>query len=109
MEDCIFCKIINKEIPATIVAENENAIAFKDINPSADTHLLVVPKTHIDSFLEIKNENKDVLNQMFELANNLIKETGITNKYKLVINGGEYQYVPHLHLHVLGGEMKKKV
>lgn len=106
MEDCIFCKIIKKEIPSTIVAENENVIAFNDIKPSADTHLLVVPKVHIDSFHEMKQEDSNILSQMFELAQNLIKEKGISNKYKLVINGGEYQYVPHLHLHVLGGEMK---
>ena len=107
--DCIFCKIINKEIPSTIVGETVNVLAINDIDPSADTHILIIPKLHIDSFLDIKKEHSNILNQMLQLAQSLIRDKKIDKKYKLVINGGEYQNVPHLHLHLLAGEMKKKV
>src|SRR5258708_2943909 len=108
-KDCVFCKIVSKEIPSTIAAEMTNVLAFYDNNPSVDIHILIVPKRHIEKFLDIKKEDSNTMSQMLELAQNLIKERKIENKYKLVINGGEYQNVPHLHLHLLGGEMKRKV
>ena len=109
MENCIFCKIVKREIPSEIVSETTNVLAFYDIDPSADTHILIIPKHHISSFLDLKKEDSEILSQMLRLTQDLIKDKKIENKYKIVINGGEYQFVPHLHLHLLGGEMKKKV
>lgn len=106
MQDCIFCKIVKKESPATIVFENDQVIAFTNIHPVAETHLLIVPKEHIASVMNI--ENSDFFADMVKAAQALIKEKNIENGYKLVFNGGKYQAVPHLHWHLLGGEMKDK-
>ena len=107
MNSCVFCKIVKKEIKSEIVFEGTNVLAFKDSSPSADTHILIVPKKHISSFTEIKKIDGKVVLEMMEVAQKLIKEKKLQKKYKLVINGGEYQFVPHLHLHLLGGEVKK--
>jgi len=107
VKDCVFCKIIKGEIPGKIAAEMENVLAFYDVDPSADTHILIVPKRHIETFLEIKKEDNEILSQMLRLAQDLIKKNKIENKYKLVVNGGEYQFVLHFHLHLLGGNLKK--
>lgn len=109
MKDCIFCKIVKGDTPAKKVADSENVIAFEDVDPSADTHLLIVPKTHIATFLDIKKEHLSLISQMLRLTQKLIKDYKLEGKYKLIINGGEYQFVPHLHWHILGGEMKKQV
>ena len=106
---CLFCKIINKEIPAKLAYEDEDVLAFYDIDPSAETHVLVIPKKHIETFLDLKKEHSNILSQMLRLTQQLIKSEKIDRKYKLVINGGEYQFVPHLHWHLLGGEVKKQV
>jgi len=108
MKDCIFCKIIKGKIPAKKINEMTNVIAFEDANPSADTHILVVPKRHIETFMDINKEDNEVLVQMLRISQDLIKSEKLEKKYKLVINGGEYQFVPHLHWHLLGGEMKKE-
>ena len=106
MSDCLFCKIINGEIPAEIVAENDQVLAFRDINPQASTHVLVIPKVHIESTRNLNNDNIDVLSHMALLANEIsdsekIKDSG----YRWVINtGGDGgQTVYHIHLHLLGG------
>lgn len=109
MKDCIFCKIVNGDIPAEKVEDSENVLAFKDIDPSADTHILVVPKKHIANFLDLKKEHMNILSQMLRVSQKIIKDEKIEEKYKLAINGGEYQFVPHLHWHILGGEVKKHV
>jgi histidine triad (HIT) family protein len=108
-KDCIFCKIVKGKVPTNKIIEMKNVLAFYDIDPSADTHILIIPKIHINSFLDIKKEHSEILNQMLKVAQDLVKAKKIESKYKLVINGGKYQFVPHLHLHLLGGEMKKKV
>ncbi len=107
MEDCIFCKIVKGEIPAEKVFENDSILAFYDNDPSAETHILIIPKKHIANFLEIKKEDSEILGQIARVAQQLIHEKKIENKYKLIINGGEHQFVPHLHLHILGGNLKK--
>jgi histidine triad (HIT) family protein len=109
MSTCVFCKIVKGEIPTEKVNETGDVLAFNDINPSAETHILVVPKKHIGSLLETKKGDFNILKKMLELSQELIKNKSIEKKYKLVINGGKYQDVPHLHLHVLGGNFTEKV
>ena len=106
MTDCLFCKIIKKEIPANIVFENDKTIAFRDINPVAPTHILVIPKNHISGLIEINNKNSEIISQLTETANIVCEQEGIFNDgFRFVINSGENggQTVFHLHLHILGG------
>lgn len=103
--DCIFCKIIKKDIPSTIVLEDDNLIAIRDINPQPPTHLLIIPKKHYATLLECKDIT--LLGNMLSMASDLAKKLGINEKgFRVVINtnkdGG--QTVFHLHMHVLGGE-----
>lgn len=109
MDDCVFCKIAKREMQSEVVFEDKDVLAFKDNKPSADTHLLIIPKKHIPSFVDIKKNDSETVNQMIEVAQKLASEFEITGKYKLIINGGEYQFVPHLHLHLLGGNIRKEV
>ena len=106
MSDCLFCKIIEGEIPTEIVAENEHALAFRDINPQATTHMLVIPRKRIASTRELIKENVDALSHMALLANEISISEGISdNGYRWVINTGSHggQTVFHIHLHLLGG------
>ncbi len=103
----IFSKIINKEIPADIVFESENVLAFKDINPQAPVHILIIPKIEIAKVTDINGkEHAGLLGEMFDTANKLAKEMGIDEDgFRLVFNCGDKggQEVYHLHLHLLGG------
>ncbi len=104
--DCIFCKIIAGEIPTDIVYQDEEVIAFRDINPLAPTHLLIIPKKHIPSLTDISEAELPLIGHMVNIANQLAKKEGIAEKgYRLAINCGEQggQLVPHLHMHLLGG------
>jgi len=104
--DCIFCKIIAGEIPGDIVYQDEEVIAFRDINPLAPTHLLIIPKKHIPSLASISEAESPLIGHMVNVANQLARKEGIAEKgYRLVINCGEQggQLVPHLHMHLLGG------
>jgi len=104
--DCVFCKIINKEIQAKIAYEDDQVIAFHDINPQAPIHLLIIPKKHIASIMEIDEENGGLLKEIVRVAQNLAKENNIDKKgFRLVVNTGEEggQTVQHLHFHLLGG------
>ena len=104
MNDCLFCKIIEKIIPADIVAENENVLAFKDIDSKAPTHILIIPKNHIESTLELTGDNINILGEMGLMANNIAKTEGIYEAgYRWVINTGINggQSVYHIHLHLL--------
>ena len=106
MTDCIFCRIVSKKIPAKIVYENEHALAFEDTNPQAPLHVLVVPKKHISTTLEIKEEDNALVGQLFQMAVKVAKEKGIDRKgFRLVMNTNAEagQSVYHIHLHVLGG------
>jgi len=102
--DCIFCKIIKKEAPAEIVFENDKIIAFKDINPKAPIHILIVPKKHIVSINHIEKEDKTLLGELFLAAKKIAKEKNLEG-YKLLINVGRKggQIIDHLHLHLLSG------
>jgi len=104
--DCIFCKIVNKEIPAKVVFENEKAIVFHDIKPKAPVHYLVIPKKHVASLNEIKEENKELLGDLLFIAREAAEKAGIKETgYKLTIHTGEGggQEVFHFHIHLLGG------
>jgi histidine triad (HIT) family protein len=107
----IFSKIINKEIPADIVFESENVLAFKDINPQAPVHILIIPKIEIPKITEVDGkEQAGLLGEMIDTANKLAKEMGIDEDgFRLVFNCGNNggQEVYHLHLHLLGGRQMK--
>ena len=103
---CLFCKIINKEIPAQIVYEDQNVLAFKDISPQAPVHLLVIPKKHIASINEAGVEDEQLIGKMILAAQKLAKEAGVAEGgYRIVLNCNEDggQTVFHIHLHLLGG------
>jgi histidine triad (HIT) family protein len=105
--DCLFCKIVNQEIPAEIVFEDDNILAIKDINPAAPVHLLIIPKIHIPSLNEVSNENVEILGLVQLLASRLAHDLGISEQgYRLVNNCGEWggQAIFHLHYHLLGGK-----
>ncbi|MBI2018840.1 HIT domain-containing protein [Candidatus Daviesbacteria bacterium] len=108
MDNCIFCKIIKKEIPKDFNYESENLVVFPDINPSADLHLLIVPKMHIGGIGEIGEEQTKLLGEIYAIVNKLVLENKLTDDaYRVVVNGGKAQHVPHLHFHLLGGQWKK--
>jgi histidine triad (HIT) family protein len=107
MSDCIFCKIASGEIPSTKVYEDDEILAFKDTNPQAPVHFLVIPKKHISSIMEVPPEDKDLPGKLLLKAQEIAKAQGLEEKgCRFVINckedGG--QTVMHLHIHVLGGE-----
>ena len=101
----IFTKIVNREIPADIVFEDDLCIAFKDIAPKAPTHLLVVPKKEIVSMAELTDEDEAIIGRCMLVASKVARDAGLANGYRLVINTGNEggQEVPHIHIHVLGG------
>lgn len=105
MEDCIFCKIVKGEAPAEVVAENESVMAFKNIKPVADTHILIVPKSHIENFVD--PQTLDVITGMTKMVHQIVADKKMEGAYKLIFNGGKYQAVPHLHWHLLAGEMRE--
>lgn len=106
MENCLFCKIIKGEIPANKVYEDDEILAFKDINPRAPVHILVIPKKHIDSAKELKEEDEALIGRIFSVINKIANEIGLENGYRIVNNCGEDggQEVMHLHFHLLGGK-----
>ncbi len=104
--DCLFCKIINKEIPSDFIYANDRVVVFRDINPQAPTHLLIVPKKHIRSINDITDEDSEVLAEMIMIAREMAqKESVAESGYKLFFNveRGGGQVIFHLHLHLVGG------
>ena len=104
--DCLFCKIIKKEIPAKIVYEDDMVLAFEDINPQAPVHILVIPKRHIATSLEVTEDDHVLIGQLFQTANSIAREKGIAEQgFRTVINCNRDagQTVFHVHLHLLGG------
>ena len=107
MEDCIFCKIINREIPSDIVYEDDEVIAFKDIRPVTPVHILVIPKKHISSLVELTEEDEAVIGKIYTVINKVAKDAGILEKgFRVIVNCGDDggQEVKHIHFHVLGGK-----
>lgn len=104
MEDCVFCKIVNGEIPSNKVYEDDTVLAFHDIQPIAPIHILVIPKQHVNSLMEL--ENSELLNHLIDVVKQIAREQGLDEKgFRLVTNIGEDggQAVKHLHFHILGG------
>ena len=106
--DCLFCKIINKQIPASIVYEDDLALAFNDINPQAPVHILVIPKKHVNTVDELTD--MAIVSDLFSVMKKIAAEQGIDQSgYRIVVNHGKDagQAVPHLHFHLLGGRPLK--
>ncbi len=105
--DCIFCKIASGQIPSEKVYESENVIAFKDINPVAPEHILIIPKKHISNIEDITGEDTPHITELFIAAKEISKERALIDKgYRIIINNGKSagQEVPHLHMHIIGGK-----
>lgn len=104
--DCLFCKIIDGQIPSNKVYEDDRILAFYDINPEAKVHVLVVPKLHIESANDVDSSNSKEIAHIFEKIPEIAKLAGITNGYRIITNSGAdaCQSVMHLHFHILGGE-----
>jgi len=108
MQKCVFCDIVAGKIPATILYQDDKAIAFKDIHPQAPTHVLVIPKEHVPSVAELSSEHQDLAAHLISVAHEVAKREGLAaveKGYRLVINYGREggQEVPHVHLHIIGG------
>ena len=103
--DCLFCKIINGEIPSNKVYEDDTVFAFRDIAPQAPTHILIIPKEHIKSAAEIDESNSAVVAHVFEVAAKIAKQEGLDDGFRIVNNCGDIagQTVKHLHFHLMGG------
>lgn len=102
---CLFCRIARGEVPSRNAYEDDEVIAFHDINPAAPVHLLLVPKVHVDSLITTGPEHEALLGKLIALAPRLAKEQGCINGFRVVINNGPDggQEVSHLHIHILGG------
>ncbi|MCL5407255.1 MAG: histidine triad nucleotide-binding protein [Patescibacteria group bacterium] len=108
MDNCLFCRISNGEIPTKFEYEDDEIAAFADINPKAPVHILIVPKKHIPSIAEVTDEDTELLGKMIMVAKKLAEVKGIANTgYRLVFNTRKHagQIVDHIHLHLLGGKV----
>ncbi|MGB4467873.1 MAG: histidine triad nucleotide-binding protein [Azovibrio sp.] len=105
MENCIFCKIVRGEIPARKAYEDDRVLAFHDIHPQRPTHLLVIPKKHIDSLAQATPEDEAVLGRMLAVSQQLARDNGSPDGFRCIINTGRVggQEVAHLHMHIVGG------
>ena len=107
MDDCVFCKIIKGEIPSEKVYEDDEIIAFKDINPAAPIHILVIPKKHIATLLDVKEEDSYLISKIFVVINKIAKQIGIEESgFRIIANCGKDsgQEVMHIHFHLLAGK-----
>lgn len=104
--DCIFCKIVNKEIPSDIIYEDDKIMAFKDLNPTAPVHILIIPKYHITSLDDTEDKDGEILKYIMLKIKDIAKTASLDRGYRIVINNGEdgLQTVKHLHIHLLGGK-----
>ena len=105
-EDCLFCRVLAVNIPADIVYESETAVAFRDINPQAPTHVLIIPRQHIATINDIEGTHEAIVGSLFSAARDVAKQEGLSSEgYRTVMNCNEAagQTVFHLHLHLLGG------
>ena len=105
MSETIFQKIIDKELPADIVYEDDSCLAFKDINPVAPIHILVIPKKRIEKISDSNTEDKELLGHLFLVAGNIARDLGIEDAFRLVVNNGAvaHQTVFNLHIHLIAG------
>lgn len=110
MADCLFCKIVKKEIPSEIIFESKNTLVFLDINPQAPVHFLVIPKIHLSSITKVETEHGNLMAEIIGTINEVAKKKNIeASGFRVVVNHGNDsgQAVPHLHFHVLGGRKLK--
>jgi histidine triad (HIT) family protein len=106
MEDCLFCKIVNKEIPSELIFEDDRIVAFNDINPQAPIHILIIPREHFASLNDVPEEKKDLLGHILIRASQIAQNVGIKERgYRIVLNTARDsgQEVFHIHFHLLGG------
>ena len=106
MNECLFCKIVKGERPSTKVYEDDEILAFKDINPAAPIHILVIPKKHITSLAELQKDDEILIGKIYSVINKIAQEQGVKEKgYRVIVNCGEDggQEVMHLHFHLLAG------
>lgn len=103
--DCVFCKIASNKIPSKKVYEDDQIVAFNDLDPQAPVHVLIIPKKHIQSADQIADDDTNIIGKIFMVASKIAKELGLENGYRIVNNCGEDggQTVPHLHFHLMGG------
>ena len=103
--DCIFCKIVNGDIPSNKVYEDDNVLAFHDIAPQMPVHVIVIPKMHIASAAEVNEDNSAVIGHIFEVIPKIAKDLGLDNGFRIINNCGKDggQTVGHIHFHILGG------
>lgn len=104
--NCIFCKIVHKEIPSKIIYEDDRVLAFHDIAPQAPVHILIIPKKHYSTLLDIKEDDRELIGYIFNIIKKIAKQTGVDERgFRIVVNcnqeGGQTVY--HLHFHILGG------
>lgn len=106
MSDCLFCKIVAGEIPGDMVYEDDKVIAFKDINPKAEVHLLVIPREHVASLYELTPEHDALMAHMMRVIPQLAKSQGLDEGFRTIINTGKGggQIIFHLHMHLMGGK-----
>jgi histidine triad (HIT) family protein len=105
MAGCLFCKIVEKELDSDIVVETDSVLAFRDINPAAPTHVLVIPKRHVASATDLSREDGDLLAELFDVMKRIAGDEGLDAGHRIVTNVGldAGQSVDHLHFHVIGG------
>ena len=104
--ECVFCRIVAGELPSDILYQDDEVMAFRDINPLAPIHVLIIPKRHINSLADLSEGETQIIGHMAEVANRLARQEGVAEKgYRLVVSSGEDggQVVSHLHMHLLGG------
>ena len=107
-EDCLFCKIIKKQIPSEMLYEDDKVIVIKDISPQAPVHVIIIPKQHIDNLNCLKEDQSEIIGHIFMVATKVVQTLGIANTgYRIVSNCGEQggQTVQHIHFHLLGGRL----
>ena len=107
MEECVFCKIIDGKIPSEKVYEDENILAFKDINPVAPIHILVIPKKHIEKLIDVKEEDSYLIAEIFKAINKIVKQLNIEEDgFRVIANCGRDggQEVMHIHFHIIAGK-----
>jgi histidine triad (HIT) family protein len=103
--NCIFCKIVENKIPSRKVYEDDELLVFHDISPWAPVHVLVIPKEHVSTMYDLEERHAPLLGRMLSMAPNLMRQLGVTNGFRTLINNGEdgLQEVQHVHMHVIGG------
>ena len=105
LTDCLFCKIIKRELPSDVLYEDDEVLAFRDVKPEAPVHVLIIPKRHIESLADLTREDEDVMGHAMFVASRLARDLGISEGYRVVVNCGKGagQSVFHIHMHLLGG------